>query len=431
MSFTMYSSRSATELAKFCPRARYLRHHYKKVGIVAIPRSVPLATGTSIHYGIAILLRAIKLERVSFIEPNAETARVVEFAVAQARLAYAKEVEFDGFKPEEAPDQAYTLEEQSALTEALVRAWAMVEAPYIQRDFRVVAVEKDLPLTVKWSNTPSLKIIYPTRADAILEEKADSRIYVYSLKSCKSWDERIQNSYRIDLQGKTELLGLMEALKPYPDKLAMVAGVRYCFLVKGDRKPTKEGQLEQICPLIAGYTRTTAASVDFAWSWYFPNSANNSGVGALGRGWSKVKVWRDYPGGVSGWLELLANGEIQPDVGNPLKLSVIHPLPSYRDDKSLQECFRQVSALEERIGVHLPLMVRQTAPSIVRNVLDSVFPKVESHCHWFFRFGGQGRCEYYPICHEGLNNPLEMGFKLRVPHHVEEAEYWRKEGVIE
>jgi hypothetical protein len=303
-----------------------------------------------------------------------------------------------------------------ALAEALIVAWSIIEAPFLQEQFTILAVEEDYPLDLGLGNAG---IVYTTRADALLQERADGRIYVYSLKTTKLWNERVQKSYREDLQGITELLGARQHFSADKDILNSLAGVRYCFLIKGDRKLNETtNRVEQVSPLIAGYHRSSACSVDYAHSWFYPNSSNTSGYSALGRGWSKFKVWDSYPGGLREWLARLANNEIQPECGDILRQTVIHPLPSFRDDIDLDSTLAEVAAVESRIKAGLDFIARNAAyPDLVKPILYGTFTRNRRSCRW------PTDCDFIPICHEGLKQPLLAGYEFRKPHHQGEADY--------
>ena len=339
-----HSSRSATETYFDCPYKRYLHNHYLGFGITPILRNVPLVTGSAVHTGVEIILKAVKKGLFTL---GGDNSRVVEFAVAKAKLAYTQSVGDAGFKINEGfDDGGYLYNEQLALTEGLVRAYSIIEAPYILREYNVLSVEKDIPLSL----APLLELDYPARADAILQTKSDTRIYVYSLKTTKMWNERTQNSYRIDLQGVTELAAVRQLLKGTKFE-SQLGGVAYCFLVKGSFAQRESGAWETDSPLIRGWRYSTPTGMEYAHSFWYPNSHNASGKGRLGNGWSPFKVWSDYEGGVKAWVGDLANGVIQPDVPNPLIECVRSPLPSYRDDHDLDriipELLGKKSGLEE------------------------------------------------------------------------------------
>jgi hypothetical protein len=414
-----YSSRSATECYLDCPYKRYLRYHYLGYGITPILRNVPLTTGSAVHAGVETILKAIK--KGLFTE-NGDNSRVTEFAVSKAKLAYKGIVGEAGFKINEGfDDGGYLYNEQLALTEGLVRAYTIVEAPYILREYNVLSVEKDIPLSI----APLLELDYPARADAILQAKVDNRIYVYSLKTTKMWNERTQSSYRIDLQGVTELAAVRQLLKGTKFE-SMLGGVAYCFLVKGDFKQSENGDWETNSPLIRGWRSTTPTGIDHAHSFWYPNSHNTSGKGRLPNSYSQFKVWNDYEGGVKAWIGSLANGEIQPDVPSPLIECVRSPLPSYRDDHDLDRTLAEILGIERRVIIGVEELAKTTKKERRFEIVTQYFPRNRRSCFW------PTQCEFIPICHQGVKKPLESGYQLRVPHHEKERnEFYQIQGIKE
>jgi hypothetical protein len=412
-----YSSRSATECYFDCPYKRYLRYHYLGYGITPILRNVPLTTGSAVHTGVEIILKAIK--KGLFTE-GGDNSRVTEFAVGKAALAYRDIVGEAGFKLNEGfDDGGYLYQEQLALTEGLVRAYAIIEAPYIIREYNILSVEKDIPLQL----APYLDLDYPARADAILQHKVDSRIYVYSLKTTKMWNERTQNSYRIDLQGVTELAAVRQLLHNTKFE-SMLGGVAYCFLVKGNFAQRENGAWETDSPLIRGWRYATPTGMEYAHSFWFPNPYNASGKGRLGNGWSPFKVWSDYEGGVKAWVGDIANGVIQPDVPNPLIECVRSPLPSYRDDNDLDRTLSEILGIERRVMIGVQEIGKATNRGLKKDAITTYFPRNRRSCWW------PTQCEFIPVCHSGVTKPLESGYQLRTPHHeAERNEFIKIQGV--
>jgi len=412
-----HSSRTATECYFDCHYKRYLRYHYLGYGITPILRNVPLTTGSATHTGVEIILKAIKK---GLFTDGGDNSRVVEFAVNKAKLAYSQIVGDAGFSINQGfDDGGYLYNEQMALTEGLVRAYAIVEAPYICREYNVLSIEKDIPLSL----SPLLELDYPARADAILQTKSDNRIYVYSLKTTKMWNERTQNSYRIDLQGVTELAAVRQLLKGTKFE-SQLGGVAYCFLVKGNFAEKEGGSYETDSPLIRGWRYATPTGIDYAHSFWYPNSRNISGKGRLSNQYSPFKIWSDYEGGVKGWIGAIANGEIQPDVPNPLIECVRSPLPSYRDDSDLDRTLAEILGVERRIIIGLEELGKSTTRERRTEVITNYFPRNRRSCYW------PTQCEFIPICHQGVKKPLESGYQLRVPHHENERnEFYQIQGV--
>lgn len=407
-----HSSRSATECYFDCPRKRYLRYHCLGYGIDPISKSVPLTTGSAVHAGIEIILKSIQK---NLYQGEGDNSRIINYAIYVAHKAYDTLVEGEGFSINEGfNDGGYLYQEQKSLTEALVRAYSIIEAPYIYQNYQVLSVEKDIPLSL----LPFNELDYPVKADAILLSKSDNRIYVYSLKTTKIWNERTQLSYRIDLQGITELAGVRQALKGTKYE-PLIGGVAFCFLVKGNFA-FKEGRWETDSPLIRGWKYQGPNLATYAHSFWFPNPSNQSGKGRLPNSYTPFKVWESYPGGIKEWIGDLGAGEIQPDCPNPLIESVRSPLPSYRDDHDLDITLQEIAQAEKRIIIGLEQLKNKTPYTNTKELMSSYFPRNRRSCYW------PTQCEYIPICHQGITNVLESGYKLRIPHHeAERKEFYQ------
>ncbi len=399
-----HSSRSATECYFDCPKRRYLRYHYLGYGIDPIAKNVPLTTGIATHEGCTTILKAIQ-KRVFTESTNND--RVIDFAVGKALAAYDKEVIGAGFALNKGwDDGGYLYNEQRALTEGMVRAYAIVEAPYILKTYQVLSVEKDIPLAIL---SPLDALDYPARADAIFLSKVDGLIYVYSLKTTKQWTERIQASYRDDLQGITELAAVRQLFKgtKYEPQLG---GVAYCFLVKGNFSQKPYGGWETDSPLIRGWKLQGPTYAEYAHSYWFPNPRNPSGKGRLSNDWQPIKVWDSYDGGVKAWIAALAAGDIQRDVPNPLQECVRSPMPSTRDDKDIDITLLEIAEAERKVLVGLERIAKRDKYTDTKKLMATYFPRNRRSCHW------PQDCDYIPICHQGIKAPLESGYKLRIPH---------------
>ena len=254
----MYTSRSAVEAFQDCSRYRYNQYFLLEKGLTRIQKSVPLVTGGAVHRGVEHCLNRVRIGQ----EADVETA------VALAIEQYIKDVEGIGFSGKNLKtdnQQWFTFCEQKALTEALIRAWYKIELPNLVARYKVLAVERDIvPIEM------ARGISFQAKIDAEFQEIATGDYHNYSLKTCKQWNETMENSYKSDLQGVTELWAVEEDARrqseaisnvlnqlvmfrdcqTYPEKNLdaitkylsskkvdkQISGVRFCFLVKGTRK---------------------------------------------------------------------------------------------------------------------------------------------------------------------------------------------------
>jgi hypothetical protein len=443
----MYTSRSSIELSQSCPRKRYLHDFYDGIGVVPFGRSPHLATGSAVHEGIGHLTKRIKLLDGAILgDPQGEIDVAVQIATSwfqnecENKKFYGKGVRTDR-------QTEHTYKEQLALVEALVRAWGMVEMPNLVNRFRVIGTEREIAVKLAEG------VDFQARVDSELQEREGGGYYNYSLKTTKEWNERMEVSYREDLQGITEvwaveedarvrrgiarecalaankMLGRVDSeiskeglrkIQKFMVGMApvkKVMGVRFCFLCKGNRKQSDVQDPDSLwvtySPLIRGYKHFSPGGVEYAHSWFYPNAENRSGKGALGKGWEPFNVWESTEFTIKSWLELIGSGQIQPECGEVIKSQVVVPVEYYRNEREIVEGIVEIQHQEE--------MVKYSSEQAALNqrILPVVFPKYRRSCHW------PTECEYHKICYqpEVEGDILGSGYyERRIPHHAGERE---------
>ena len=438
----MYTFRSAVEAYQTCPRYRYNQYHLNDQGVVPVAQSVPLVTGSAVHKGVEHLMNQVRIG----------TPPDVEVAVQLATWEYSNSCEKAGFRGKGTTtdrQQLYTFEEQKALVEGLIRAWYLRELPWIIKGYKVIAVEREIePIEI----VPG--VLWQTRVDAELQDLESKDYYNYSLKTAKAWNEKNETSYGRDLQGLTEIWAVEEdarrreenkvtaldsieflldgeqfgnknlaAIKGYLEKASYakrVMGVKFCILIKGIRKkPDYYGNDDEALyitysPLVRGYKHFTPGGVEYAHSWFYPNSENKSGKSALGKGWEPFNVW-EMEGGVKRWVEMLESGAIQPECGDVLKAQVVTPVEMFRDEGEITEAIEEVRLQEERIACGLTV-IAALGPRFERETLARTFPHARKCCDWMY---GE-TCEYKKLCWDAQvkNDPVGSGlYQIREPHH--------------
>ena len=449
----MFTSRSATEAYQDCPRLRYNNYHLLGKGVVGVTKSVPLVTGSAVHRGVEHLLNRVRIAQ----EPDIETA--VHLAVEQ----YVKDVEgvgFSGKNLQTDKQQWFTFNEQKALVEGLVRAWYIVELPRLVERYKVLAVERDIePIELTDSTlvvNEKARIWFQAKVDAELQERSTGDYVNYSLKTTKQWSERNEASYKSDLQGVTEIWAMEEDAKRENERLnemlalvdklyggsnskyaqfttvkaylikkkqdKKISAIRFCYLVKGIRKTPDyysqdpEALMITYSPLIRGYKNFTPGGVNYAHSWFYPNSNNKSGKSVLGKGWEPFNVWEAM--GVKEWIEMLA--QLQPECGDVIKNQVVTPVEYFRGEQEIEEAIAEIRALECR--VHKGLFNNSWNCPVLRAKLEDLaeyFPHNRKHC--YFHFGEQ--CSYLALCWnpEVTADPIGSGlYQIREAHHEAE-----------
>lgn len=443
----MKTARSMVDTYLDCARMRFNQYHYGQTGLVPIGRSIPLATGIHVHRGVQCLLTDLRAGG----EPN------IDYAVNHAVEVYMQDLEGKGFRGKGTatePQQEFTFKEQCALIEGLVRAWAMRELPRIRVRYKVLEVEREIqPLHL----APNVEFM--ARPDAEFAELDSGDNIIYSLKTAALWNAKSESSYRLDLQGITEIWaveqdaveanyelglikGMAEQLIPRRQDMAKnlmaiskfmtsatrekkIMGVRYCILIKGKRlKPDyapEDAMYVTYSPLIRGYKNISPDGINYAHSFVYPNPENKSGTSRLGKGWVPFNVWEQKDMTVKSWLEFLDKQECQPECGDIIGAQIVNPLDYFRDEAEIKEGMREVRYQEERIMMALDDLINaQDDKQAEDEILASVFPHHRKSCQ--FMYGDI--CEYVPLCWDAATkaDPLHNGYEQRIPHHTTEVE---------
>lgn len=328
-------------------------------------------------------------------------------------------------------------DEHRALSEALTIAWYLRELPRLIQRFKILAVEKELsfPLVALRRKNITHKVIFESRAEAILKDRNDSANYIYSLKTAKDFDRFISDQYKIDLQCATETYSASRVVGDALDKPFPVNGVRFCFPLKGRKQGMNIGSYDDPIeiwshqnPLIRGYRKIVAGKMQYAHSWKNPNPANKSGYGILGKGWEQFDVWKEFEGGVLGWIKLLAKGAqgtIQPQCGDIVGKYIVTPPEYFTYNPEVEELVTSLRG-QEMVNIEAIEDIKEISKkyqfddpgSVLR--LEAIwlrFPQHRNACVY------PGRCEMYDICHkpEVAQDPIGSGlYKYRVPHHKRE-----------
>jgi hypothetical protein len=172
----------------------------------------------------------------------------------------------------------------------------------------------------------------------------------------------------------------------------------------------------------------------YSHSWFFPNPNNQSGKGALGKGWEKFNIWLGEDSRVKdikSWLAMLDSRvkdhssdewifEMQPECGDVISKYVVTPPEIFRDDSEINNQFEQIKIQEEKVFK----LVKQTDLTILQ---PNEWPMNRQACHY------PSECEYIPICHgrecytdkpvpwEVREDPIKSGwYERRTPHHERE-----------
>lgn len=340
----IFTDRSRIELQQRCPRARFLTYHQNGKGVVPVKTPLPLAVGGSVHAGLAyLLMSAQKLwdqaDRAWDLNPKAlewmedEAVRVAladfqqytqagleldaferaqmgpaqpsggttppgtfeEQLVAQARALGMNDAEVAQYEAALRQNRAagaggmegfekYLEAEQSALVEALVRAYARRRLRPLLEQFEVLEVEREGEWKLSmWrddgfgcSDAPNAfykadhELWFMSRPDALLRERATNQLHLLSYKTTGAWDVRKARDAEHDMQGLSEGVEVERRLAEWWQKIKdmrcetdekavittmghriyawlyeqpappRVLAVRYEYLLKGERWKDKD-----------------------------------------------------------------------------------------------------------------------------------------------------------------------------------------------
>ena len=384
---------------KHCARARYLGYDFRGIGLRPKAESLPLATGTAIHKPITDALAILK-ETGEL--PNREQFRIL---VAAAIKTYRAGVAARGFDDVAQADVGYVAGEQGALIEGLCWAGYRVLLPWIEQEFRVLAVEQE----EEFLAAPDL--IMMSRPDAVLERKSDGEVGIVDLKT---------GSYAPDAQhGEEHILQIAFGTLGVEQRIQRPVNHYYIFsLIKGKRdyagKADREdgGVRKQNSPLCYGWFREADPPFDKeTWKWEYTRE----------KGFSKVPTWLSPrlqgQAGVAGMsvaelvvMELMDQETVEGMVA-------MSP-PWQRPDHLIKGLVKQVVA-QEREWEYKVQAVEAGAD------IDEMIPQ-SWDCRSFY-----GRaCEFAAVCKKseaGWEEPQGMGrFVARVGHHAPEAKLFDK-----
>lgn len=219
------TDRSRIETYQRCKRLRWLEYYQDGGGIVGKRMPLPLAVGSSVHVGLATLLRqsmGVPLEELAMLlaEGHAVQDALADFAEYKAALDVGTEVTAatDDAKVEAPIPSAYDeylYAEQASLVEAMVRAYARRRLRPLLTEFEVLEVEREGEWELaSWGNDdnyhdyetkmPTHQLMFLSRPDALLRSRLDGHLEILSFKTTGAWDVRKARDAEHDMQGLSE-----------------------------------------------------------------------------------------------------------------------------------------------------------------------------------------------------------------------------------
>src|SRR3984885_2768583 len=307
--------------AQSCPRKRWWAYHYGGKGIQRLSKSLPLVLGGTFHDGMATLMEG----------------KGIDAAVLRAQLELSNAFEEKGIVVE--GDAQLAMFEQGALVEGMLRAWEIHEGESFRDAFEVIEVEQEGIASL----AEGMELLY--RPDAVVRERSSGDVYVLSLKTCSSYSQMTFNQASTDMQSMSEVYGVQQKLG------LKVEGVLYRHIVKGRRSlDDYTGQYRQDSHLIYGWTRGNGDDQEWAFKYRWPKEDGGKGYTRLPKGFRKVSIWDNYPGGVKAWIEALAAREIIPRSVHPFDSIFPQSLPISRREDEIQDWLEMTVAQEESIA---------------------------------------------------------------------------------
>lgn len=226
--------------------------------------------------------------------------------------------------------------------------------------------------------------------------------------------------------------------KDYQEKPEVYA-VQYEHLVTGKRRqsPAKSGIYKRSNFLIHPIKFESQIGIDvFGRGKSFSNSEYKWkwGSGKHPKGWNSIDIWNDV--GIKLWVDLLASGKIQPELGNPLDEVIRTSELIIRTPEDIKEWKISIRFQEERISQDLDMLEiaanhdKKSGEewSLFNNVLAERFPKNTQSCHNYYG----NDCTFVNLCHGGVQIEDSLGslYQIRHPHHELEEEEFKEKGLI-
>lgn len=465
----IFSDRSRFIEFQRCPTARYLGYAWGGTGLRRIRATIPLVTGSAVHAGLAEMLSQVQAQGDV---PGAWAHIDVDKCVAAALDIYAEELKGRGLDVELGEDAQWVTDEQRALIEGLVRAYAIAPTGLqaLLEQYRILEVEREdvwEGFTRARLDDNGARVDFQARADGLIQERGTADLYILSFKTASSFDYQQENENRHDVQGLSEAavverrlckdwqdiqdtkhddgtFAMQELCKPAykhivdtlaaMDSTPRIMGVQMVYLIKGQRTQGDEGgRYVTQSSLIHPWRKEGITEAEWAWryKWSGPDVWPDSGKlrgHTLGKGWTRTDIWNEM--GVKAWIDTLNSGAVQSDLGDPFVGIVTMPLPYFRQDRDIQDWIEQAQNQEARVAHDHEVLetIRVGQPELMRSAINAIAPAHRRSCDF------PSRCQFLEICYgdESMyTSPLSTGlYQIRIPHHAAEAQSFREKSEI-
>lgn len=350
---------------------------------------------------------------------------------------------------------SYLAHEQLALVEALVATFAY--APngmrFLLSEYEILEVEQEDEFVMVESAVPNFELRWMSKADGLLRRRLDGSLVVLSFKTAATYDGRKSVANASDMQGMSEVVAVEKRLQEWGELFskfrdkqlnsmeiwtpetaakdmgipewfidaptARIEGVQMMFLLKGTQRSDSLKLKRQESPLIRPWVKASDglsenADYRFKYSW---TDTTTGQTRKLGKDYTRVNIWETLAAmnvTMADYIYIIESSAAEKGEPSPLDSFLVNPELYQRDVVFMERWLRQTTRQE-----FLNALVTSQNP-INPHDIDERFDLTGSStgaCSY------PSRCTFYQVCwgpHYNFDDPLNSGFKPRVPHHLPE-----------
>jgi hypothetical protein len=431
---------------EFCPRARYLSTSWgpSGYGISRKAQSIPLATGSLYHAGLAHVLQYVKAH--DQLPPD----EVVREAVRLCDEGYDEVVAVRGLV-----DEGHRLDEvaaeQKALVAGLIWAFTLSLLPWLHEQARLISVEHDdakvlactcglgdlIGSLADHESRDCEGVGFQFRLDLVTEYRQRPGVLSYwEFKGTGATGERFESQWETSPQFPLGAVMEQERLG-HPVSEAWVIG-----LIKGRREGDtwnaesrkREGDLRQQSVLCYGYHKPANPPLEPEdWQAEY-ESRDEWGKGhRLPRSYQKRGVWElplpegSVMGASEAWCKALPPEVLAKQIMliGPLQVSPVLSQGVIEELVAEEARWKQIQyALYDALEAAGFDWTAEGYQAELRRLVPRSWA-----CR---RYGKRHQCQFVPICfeHEGWGDPLGHGYIQRRPHHAAEMQQLEARGLL-
>jgi hypothetical protein len=363
------------------------------IGIVPKgPMPVDLAYGLAFHEGAQVIAEQHQRPDACIGAPRGANGECPVLTEALAKARAMTEL-IDGTTVDGYPRK----DEYYALAYGHLRTFHDYLWPRLIQRYEVLACETEMVLPL------SRDLIYSTRLDLGVRDRASGMVYNWSYKTDSSPDD-IRERMQFHMQHLMEDAALAAHLgeRCYGTIIFGIDKGSKGHASTRDLKAGKGGGERRLSPFTYGFVRDSGIALTYSSKY---QSA---------KGWERFPVWLDYPGGSAGWYDWLLEHEF-----DPYEQFVEVP-PILFDDERYESVKRQIVAIDERLHVGRIATTRIQSGELYEDDLfnarrDAHYPQNFLNCQ---KDGGYKKfCPYIDLCHGAGDGGAREMFKPRVPNH--------------